>query len=435
MYRSTFAAAVIVAVAVFSSAAHGAVTACTTAPAGANTATTKGFAWGANQFGQISSRTDDKIHTPYPLLVGSAAQRVTDISGGFMHIGVFDAVGKQVWFAGRNTEGQLGGGPTAATAQSTYLPVPFVVDVSEPVLFSRDVVSAAAGFEHSCIVTAKATDTTQNIVFCAGKNDRGQLGRSDVAINVTYILAVTSTDAAYTGASIAKVIAGPQFTVALTTTGTVWAWGANDNGQLGTGDQVDTNTPKQIASLSSISDVKCGNNYCLALDAAGALWGWGLNDQSQLGSAASTTAVLTPVQVLTGVAQFSAGGKHGLAIVSNELYAWGCGTSGATAHPKNIPAAVKDKWHVAAPTAVAAFSGVNIQSAAAGAEHSIVLDTCGNVYTFGADHFGQLGRGRLSTRQENFGSLVPIKNANIAVRNVTPITVYAGWFNSIVIAV
>ena len=45
--------------------------------------------------------------------------------------------------------------------------------------------------------------------------------------------------------------------------GTLWAFGQNDNGQLGDGSIIDSNTPIKV--LSNVASVACGNNYTMAV--------------------------------------------------------------------------------------------------------------------------------------------------------------------------
>lgn len=426
-----------------------AVVSCITAIAAQNTASSSGFscttavppkyagattifAWGANWYGQLSSPKDIEPR-PYPLLVGSASMNVSKITGGFMHNAVLDAAGNQAWLAGLAESGQMGGGPTVNTKQTQYLPVPFIVDDVDPELFTRAVHDIAGGYQHTCLITQRFNWTTpQGVVYCSGNNDKGQLGRSDIE-SVTYILPVTATDPMFTAASITALASGPDNMVALTSTGELWSWGANSNGELGNGQTTDANQPVRVHNMRNIVKIGCGFGFCAALDASGILYGWGKNDRFQLGGASTEKAVTIPVQILADVSDFSCGGAHMLAVVENRLYSWGEGTLGATGHPKNIPSLVLDRWYVRTPTAVADFANVNIRSIAAGGKHSIVLDTCGVVYTFGSDSLGQLGQEKLTAKRYQFRSLVAKTNANIKRRGVKPVAVYASWFNSFVV--
>src|SRR5207244_3421142 len=86
--------------------------------------------------------------------------------------------------------------------------------------------------------------------------------------------------------------------------GTVWTWGANNYGQLGIG-SADLNahpTPVQVRNSSGIVAVAAGSNDSMALRSDGTVWCWGENDWGELGSGVFTTTgsygIAVPVQVI-----------------------------------------------------------------------------------------------------------------------------------------
>lgn len=92
---------------------------------------------------------------------------------------------------------------------------------------------------------------------------------------------------------------GENFTVALKSDGTVWAWGDNTYGQLGTGKSYDelpyapypmrvtglgTRESKPVMSrLTLIKEISAGFNHALARTADGSVYAWGDNSRGQLG--------------------------------------------------------------------------------------------------------------------------------------------------------
>ena len=74
-----------------------------------------------------------------------------------------------------------------------------------------------------------------------------------------------------------SVSAKGSHVLAITKFGEVFAWGRGDEGQLGNGKRVGSNTPYKIKSLSSwnIIQVSCGKSHSLALDAKGRVLAWG----------------------------------------------------------------------------------------------------------------------------------------------------------------
>ena len=69
-----------------------------------------------------------------------------------------------------------------------------------------------------------------------------------------------------------------DFALAVTEDGRVYAWGANDKGQLGLGDTRDRTRPELIAgSLAKheVTQVSCGQEHAVAVTTSGVLLTWG----------------------------------------------------------------------------------------------------------------------------------------------------------------
>lgn len=108
--------------------------------------------------------------------------------------------------------------------------------------------------------------------------------------------------------------------LALASDGTVWAWGANDVGQVGDGTTVDRASP--LGVLSGAVGIDAGPDFSLAWTADGTLWSWGANGRGQLGDG-SVLPCHTPAEIttLTGVSLASAGRGHVLALAGGMLWA------------------------------------------------------------------------------------------------------------------
>jgi alpha-tubulin suppressor-like RCC1 family protein len=122
-----------------------------------------------------------------------------------------------------------------------------------------------------------------------------------------------------------KVDAGSEFTLALKSDGTLWAWGFNGNGQLGLGTTTAQSSPTQIGTATDWQDVAAGAFHSLAVKADGTLWSWGLNGQGQLGLGTMTQET-SPTQVGTATnwKSVEAGFIHSFAIKNdNSLWSWG----------------------------------------------------------------------------------------------------------------
>jgi alpha-tubulin suppressor-like RCC1 family protein len=133
-------------------------------------------------------------------------------------------------------------------------------------------------------------------------------------------------------AGAASAPAQARVTAILITSNVAAGWGYNAQGQLGDG---------TIASRSGFGDIRVGNDvvqaaagsgHGLALRSDGTVWAWGDDSAGQLGSARSSTPVTRPVNTIgagSGITQLSAGDFHVLALKSNgSVLAWGSNGSG-----------------------------------------------------------------------------------------------------------
>ena len=114
------------------------------------------------------------------------------------------------------------------------------------------------------------------------------------------------------------VAAGINHTLALDASGNVWAWGLRTSGALGDGSTSSyATTPQQVSGPSSIIAIAAGYQFSLALKSDGTVYAWGRNQEGQLGDG-TTTQRTTPIQIpnLSGIAAISAGGYHTLALQS-----------------------------------------------------------------------------------------------------------------------
>jgi len=100
------------------------------------------------------------------------------------------------------------------------------------------------------------------------------------------------------GLSDVKAIsAGGVFTLALKTDGTVWAWGDNEHGEFGGGSIDESskmksldlkNEPAEVSMLQDVVEISAGNTHAIAVTSDGGVWAWGGNDEGQLGDLAES---------------------------------------------------------------------------------------------------------------------------------------------------
>ncbi len=179
------------------------------------------LAWGDNYYGQVGDGTTNNYRTvPVPVGLPAGAE-VTAVAGGDAHsLAVTSAGTVLAW--GRNRVGQLGDGSNINRSTP--------VDVRLPP--GTTVTAVAAGFNHSLALTSTGT------VLAWGDNSTGQLG-DGTATNRSTPVAVSFPP----GTVITAVAAGGVHSLALTSAGTVFAWGDNSSAQLGDGSTMNRSTP------------------------------------------------------------------------------------------------------------------------------------------------------------------------------------------------
>ena len=118
--------------------------------------------------------------------------------------------------------------------------------------------------------------------------------------------------------------------------GTLYTWGSNLDGQLGTGGLGDTTdeetgatlqlTPTAVSLPAAVSNVTVGAGHTAAILSDGTLWTWGRNDAMQLGLTEAGAQVWEPGQVveLVPVQAVSAGTDQTVCLLTDgEVQAWG----------------------------------------------------------------------------------------------------------------
>lgn len=334
-------------------------------------------AWGSNNGGQLGNGTTTDAASPAPVSLASGAS-VTSAAAGSTHTLAITSAGSMLAW-GTNSLGQLGNG----TSTSTTTPVPVTLPAG------TSVTQASAGTSFSLAVTSAGG------VLAWGGNGSGQLGDGTGTTRTTPVPVHLPS-----GTTVTQVSAGTAFSLALTSTGQVLAWGANSAGQLGNGSTSRSSTPVAVAIPSGLTatEVAAGGTFGLALTSSGQVLAWGTGALGT-GATSSTTPVFVTLPSGAFVTQIAAGGTTGYAAFSGGgALAWGGGTAGqlgngtATSSATPVSISLPDASGAAPLTALAA-----------GTQSAMALDSSGNVLTWGT---GALGVGGTQT-----ASRVPVDAA------------------------
>jgi alpha-tubulin suppressor-like RCC1 family protein len=279
-----------------------------------------------------------------------------------------------LWLWGNNADGRLGLG-TLAMPDTTNRGTP----TANPSL--AGVLQATFGYDHALVLLEDGT------VRAFGDNSLGQLGDGSTDDRSYPVQALGLGD-------IVQVAAGSKHSLALERDGTVWAWGRNEYGNLGQGaiDLLPHATPTQVPGLTGVVQLASGRDHILALRADGSLYAWGLNQNGQVGVGTSGdgTDVHAPAQVAIGgtVVAVSADGNCSFATRDDgSALGWGqnfngqLGIGGDDTTDRNAPLDP-----VALPLVV---------DVEPGATHAVGLTGNGAFYTWGWSTNGSLGRANL----------------------------------------
>jgi alpha-tubulin suppressor-like RCC1 family protein len=206
---------------------------------------------------------------------------------------------------------------------------------------------------------------------------------------------------------------------AAVTSGQAFAWGSDDEGQLGDGAAgPDTNLPGGVSNLSGVKSVKAGCSHGLALKENGRVWAWGLGNYGRLGSGNSDSQVV-PVRVkIDNVKAISAGCDHNLALKQDgTVWAWGNNLYGQLGNGMS-----GEGVYSSVPVQVASL-GTGARGVAAGNGFSLALMKDGTVRSWGMNSAGSLG----DTTNTSRSTPVPVYNLS----NVRAISTDSSGFHSL----
>lgn len=233
-------------------------------------------AWGNNRFGQLGNGTTDDSATPGFVsgLTGIAA--VTASASTSYALGADGTV----WAWGSNVDGSLGNGDCCTDANGDFL------------------------FEATPIAIPGLSGVAQIV-----GSDRGAAAVLNDGTVLTWGLSPISNATALDPPAVRPTIVDPDQLsdnrgshILLVRNGAVEAWGVNRKGQIGDG-TIDTRVdPVPVPGLQDITAIAAGAGHSLALQTTGScgvIWAWGENQNGQLGDGAQTIGRFSRVSFTT----------------------------------------------------------------------------------------------------------------------------------------
>jgi alpha-tubulin suppressor-like RCC1 family protein len=243
--------------------------------------------------------------------------------------------------------------------------------------------------------------------------------------------------------NVVSLSEGSDFTVALTTNGTVLAWGAGGGGELGQGasDTSSHATPVQVTNLTQVTAVAAGSDFAMALRSDGTVWVWGSDADGQMGDCNACrpdedAMWPTPTQVagISNAVAIAAGPDYAVVLrADGTVVTWGDGFDGALGTGDSY---VNSPW---GPMQVPGLTNVvGIAAPTTGFSHyTLAWTTDGHAYSWGKNALHEdgthalLGTGSTNNHvsaPQRIYSLSNVRAMNAAETHALAVSTYRGVY-------
>ena len=318
------------------------------------------WTWGRNNVGQLGTNDDTNRDTPVTTLAGGSNWK--QVSTGYSHCAAIKTDGT-LWVWGFNFYAQLGTNDT--------------VNRSTPVTTfagGTNWKQVGGGSYHNAAIKTDGT------LWVWGFNPHGGLGDNTTNTKSTPVTTFAG------GTNWKQVSAGYSHCAAIKTDGTLWTWGRNTFSTLGTNDLTARCTPvTTFAGGSNWKQVECGWLTIGAIKTDGTLWTWGRNYFGKLGTNDDTDRN-TPVTTFAGGSNWKSldVGYFGIAAIKTD------GTLWTWSHNLYGQLGINDTTNRYTPVTTFA-GGTNWKQVDTGDYHNAAIKTDGTLWTWGRNTYGQLG--------------------------------------------
>jgi len=217
------------------------------------------WTWGIGTSGQLGNNNTANRSTPVTTFAGGTNWK--QISNGGTHTAAIKTDGT-LWTWGASASAQLGvnDGNTRSTPVTTFVG-------------GNNWKQVSSGNAHTAAIKTDGT------LWIWGLGLNVQLGVNDTTDRSTPVTTFIG------GNNWKQVSCGGSHTAAIKTDGTLWTWGLGTSGQLGIIPTATRSTPvTTFIGGTNWKQVSCGGSHTAAIKTDGTLWTWGANGAGQLGT-------------------------------------------------------------------------------------------------------------------------------------------------------
>jgi alpha-tubulin suppressor-like RCC1 family protein len=327
------------------------------------------WTWGANSSGQLGTGNTTARSSPGTTIGSGINWKFAACS---YEASIAIKTDGTLWTWGRNEYGQLGTGNTTSRSSPGT--------TAGGGTNWTQIAGSGSGYHNAAI-------KSDGTLWTWGFNNTGQLGLNNTS---NYSSPVTVTN---TGSNWKHIACGYYTSFGISTNGRLWTWGYNFNGQLGTGNTTNRSSPGTTAGGGiNWKQVSSAQVHTAAIKTDGTLWVWGANDYGQLGTGNNSnySSPVTTAGGGTNWKQVACGYTHTAAIKTDGTL-WTCGynvygglgTGNTTS--RNSPGTT-------------AGGGTNWKQVACGYNNTAAIKTDGTLWTCGYNLYEQLGDGTTTPR-------------------------------------
>jgi alpha-tubulin suppressor-like RCC1 family protein len=271
--------------------------------------------WGGNEYGELGTGSKEPAKSVVPVPVADSEKGIVALSGSaFAYCALSDDGRSRCWGDSAFGQSSVNGGAPKPIHAVWYLPL----DVPK---LGEGITQLRSGLYYGAALTVDGRVRTW------GLEGHGQLGLGTIDTGVI------PNDVPVPDLRFVDLAASPAgaFTCAVTSTGDVYCWGANERGQLGDGTLADRSTPGKVLGLSNRAvQVTCGRAHACALLETTRVACWGAADLGQLGKGkAEARPVAEVITSLPDLVEVRAGHDHTCSRAKNgEITCWGSDDKG-----------------------------------------------------------------------------------------------------------